>query len=186
MNEFYHVSRTDISIGSTFNLMKIDDLEGSISAEGHYTDTDFRDRLKLDYPQGITRHGHTYLFNTFHYIKNEHGTDFIVHMPMIETTFELVRQGHYPNEPSRFTSVFGVCTLDDANDLIAKRFAGQGTIFKVSCEKFWKKDMNLLKTGGSFAGNMILARKYWEGNSSPKPFWELLMAPPVRIIEKIS
>lgn len=185
MNEFYHVSRTDISVGNTFDLMKIDDLDGSVSADGHYTVTEFRDRLKLDFPHGITKHGHTYLFNPYNYIKNEHGTSFIVYQPMIETTFEMVRQGHYSDQPSRFTSVFGVCTIEEANALKAKYFDGQGMIFKVSCERFWKKDMSLLYTGGSFAGNIILARKYWEGNSLQNPFWEVLMAPPVQVIEKI-
>lgn len=186
MNEFFHVSSTDISVGSTFNLMSIDDFKETLSADGYYTPGEFQERLRIDYPHGITKHGQTYLFSRYPLHKNENGAEFVVYTPMIETTFEMVRQGYYSSEPSRFTSVFGVGTIDEAHTLISTRFGGKGTIFRVSCDRFWKKDMNLVIGSGNFAGNMILARKYWEGKSSSNPFWEILMAPPVKVIEKVS
>ena len=45
--------------------------------------------------------------------------------------------------------------------------------------------MNLLKQGGSIIGIEIQAEKYWKGESTENPKWEILMEYPVKIIEKI-
>lgn len=44
--------------------------------------------------------------------------------------------------------------------------------------------MNLLFTG-SIPLYIFHAEKYWKGEASPNPFWEILMKPPINILEKV-
>ncbi|MCG2609168.1 hypothetical protein LZZ98_11660 [Acinetobacter sp. SM34] len=46
--------------------------------------------------------------------------------------------------------------------------------------------MNLLRQAGSVIGLKVTANKYWGGQSTENPFWEVLMESPVKILEAVN
>jgi hypothetical protein len=104
---------------------------------------------------------------------------------MIEWTFELIRRVNFKELPSRFESVFGCETLEQARIFKIKRRNGSGNIYKVLAEKSFKADMNYLYLGPSILGNQVLAEKYWKSQATENPFWEILMTGDVEVKEKM-
>ena len=180
MNEFYHVSRNDISSIDTFELI---DFDGHIEAENLYSSSEFRKHKQSLFPNGISKHGEIYLHNAFK--SSGPNLKFTNNEFIIETTFELIRRLKFPQRNSRFLSAFACTSLKEARIIKSKTFGNKGEIYKVSCENYFKADMNLLKQGGSIIGIEIQAEKYWKGESTENPKWEILMEYPVKIIEKI-
>jgi hypothetical protein len=180
MPDFYHVSRHDISTVEIFELMQFN---GFIEAENLYSADEFK-KFKLDlFPSGISKHGELYLHNPFKSVPPDYSTTRNEYI--IETTFEIIRQLKFPERKSRFISSYGCLNLDDARKIRDNVFQNKGSIYLVSCEKFFMADMNYLKQAASIIGIQIVAEKYWSGQNTPEPFWEILMEPPVKIIEKI-
>lgn len=181
MREFYHVARNDLTGIKQFNLQYF---SGHIETEGFYSSQEFKDFKAQNYPDGISRHGEIYLHNP--YKSTGPNLAFAPNELLLETTFEIVRQLKFPDRKSRFVIAFGCLTFDDAQKLRTGIFNGIGDIYKVSCEKYTVADMNLVRQAGSILGLQIVAEKYWGGQSSPSPFWEVLMENPINILEKIS
>ncbi len=177
---FYHVSRADIN---GFDKLELIECSTEVfPCTGAWTDEEFRKCIIKMFNGKLSAHGKTYFYNQFVY----NGSGFSVHdSAVIEYTYELVRQIHFSKAPSRFQSFFAVESIEDAQKLRNETFSGHGDIYEVECEDFFKADMKLLYTGICFAGNQILANKYWSGESSDNPLWEILMKEPVRIIRKI-
>lgn len=186
MNEFYTVSRGDISNLKHLTLFEHDDSKPIYEVTNLFSMDDARTVLKMLYPLGISNHGAQYLYDRLYYVKDSYGRDYVSNTPLIESTFELVRLWKHPNKPSRFSSFFGCLTIEDAITFKQKFCQGKGDIYKVSSKEYFKADMTLLYTAASIPGNYYLADKYWNGGASLNPFWEVLMSNPVNIISKIT
>lgn len=177
MPYFYHVTRSNIENISEFALGVWD---GYIAAGGLYSADEFKEQKLKSYPNGISQHGVNYL----HHPCTKDAEMGLHFSHYIENTFELIRRLNFPDRTSRFLCSFGCLTVEDALKLRIENFQNFGIIYKVSCESFFVADMNLLKTG-SIIGMEIMANKYWKGNASANPFWEVLMDTPVTIVEQI-
>ncbi len=180
MAKFFHVTRTDLTL---INKFKLGQFENSIEAENLYSSNEFKNFNKAQFPDGISKHGEIFLLNPYQATGPNQGftnNDFL-----IEITFELVRKLKFPQRNSRFTVSFGCLNLEDARQLKATTFDGDGEIYEVECNNFFKADMSYLRQGGSIIGMEIMAEKYWSGNSSKNPFWEILMECPVKVLKKI-
>lgn len=141
------------------------------------------------FPDGVSRHGEQYLLRG--------SSSALLVAPNIELIFEYVRRASFPTMPSRFTSVFGWETPAAA---AVGRSAipggiGPGTaVWLIECAIAQRVDMRLLAIEGSILATSALAHRYWEGgtlgeeDNAPDhvPAWELLMAPPVRVIERVA
>jgi hypothetical protein len=181
MAEFYHVSRTNLTDINQFDLQHF---SGYIEVEGFYSAQEFREFKFLDFPNGISRHGETYLHNPYKSVGQR--LEFTPNELILETTFELVRKLKFPDRKSRFEITFGCLTVEDALKLKAETFGNIGDIYKVKCDKYTVADMNLVRQAGCIIGLQIVAEKYWGGQSSQFPFWEVLMENPITIVEKVS
>jgi hypothetical protein len=117
-------------------------------------------------------------------------------MKIIELIFELVRRAHFPNKPSRFTSLFAVKEKSDFRqwpELNNKLRFPKSHILKIHvAEDIQRFDSNLLRGGLSFgsehgkcyAGYLPIAMfnyayKYWSGLSSDLPRFEYLIPLPI-------
>ncbi|MDT0677297.1 hypothetical protein [Autumnicola musiva] len=180
MPKFFHVTRTNLSGIDSFQLGQFDN---SIAGEYLYSSQDFKSSIRKQYPDGIAKHGEIFLLNTFQSTGPNQG--FTDNEFLIEMTFELVRKLKFPERNSRFTVSFGCLNLEDAKRLREITFDGEGEIFEVECDRYFKADMSFLRQGGSIIGMEIMAEKYWSGKSSGNPFWEVLMEYPVKILNKI-
>ncbi|WP_424016319.1 hypothetical protein ACOZ4N_01460 (plasmid) [Halorientalis pallida] len=118
------------------------------------------------------------------------GSDYeqIHHEPapvLFETGVELVRQIDHEEEQSRFQSYFGGQTYEDVNQYRQQYQGGDGQIMKVECESYEIRDMDLVEAT-SFIEILRKGRKYWKGKAgSDDPTWEVLMEPPVEVVDKI-
>lgn len=179
MPVFYHCDRAnDLKPNTTLNLyqptVKDDDLHQ------FYFD--------LVFPNGVTRHGDNYFFRTCHAQDPNY-----VRSRRIELIFEKVRRIRAPNRPSRAMSVFGVLSLEDAEAFLRlvkePGSERQASVWKVEAEQAFVTNMKLLHAYSSRAWTERLAEEYWAGSVGPSefgpPLWEVLMVPPVRVLEKV-
>jgi hypothetical protein len=150
-----------------------------------FTQDDAKNLIDNLYPNGISQHGRQYLFDKYVWLYDQYQNSYVSYLQILEITFELVRLWRHTDKPSRFTSLFGCLTFEDALKLKTERFTNSGDIYKVSTDNYFKADMNLLLTA-TIPGNILMAEKYWTGQQGPNPFWEILMNAPVKIIEKIT
>lgn len=156
---------------------------GYIECEPLFSAEEFKEFKLNCYPNGISKHGETYLHNPFK--SSGPNMSFAPNVYIIETVFELVRQLKYPEKKSRFISTFACLNLEDAKKIKSETFNNEGKIYRVSCESYIKVDMSFLRQACSIIGIQILADKYWSGQSSGNPFWEILMENPIFIDEQI-
>ncbi|MDD1685596.1 DUF2441 domain-containing protein [Methanoregula sp.] len=213
MNEFFHLDRSKkLTSGKILTCdSNYDDCESWVVTD-LFEKNDLIRLINDLYPNGLTEHGKKYLLEqgliikglVFEYkslIKSDQITgleignqicniprgpaQFIHNIPIIELTFELIRRMEFPQLPSRFQSIFGWSTLNEAKAFRETHGNGESDIYSVKCEECIKVDMNLLLMGGSPIGSIILARKYWSGEAGNNPRWEILMKPPVYIIHKV-
>lgn len=183
MPEFYTVARHDISSKTSLDLFKRDNTP-IYELQNFFTQDDAKNLIDSLYPNGLSSHGRQYLYDKYEWLYDQQGKSYVSYLHIIEVTFELVRLLKFPDKPSRFTSLFGCETLEDARRFKTERCNNSGEIYKVSTDKFFKADMHLLYTA-TIPGNIIIAEKYWKGEASSNPFWEILMQAPVAIIEKV-
>lgn len=183
MPEFYTVSRKDISNLTNLNLFNLNEKD-IYEIQDFFTLNDAVKKIKQLYPKGISSHGFQYLHDKYDYVYDDNNRSYISYMHIIEITFELIRQISFNEKPSRFESIFGCESLADALKFRNEKGNPENKIYKVSTDSFFKADMNLLYTG-TILGNILIAEKYWRGQSSKNPFWEILMQAPVKILEEI-
>lgn len=133
-----------------------------------------------EFDDGITKHGNHHM--------HENG---FPENP-IEVILELVRRRKYPGKRSRFQSVFAFEELDRA-----KRFVEEYRYEKAAVEKaqIWEVEADQVTHRGDMAqfdqpfANLAtgaeLARKYWDGAESETPLWEVLLEPPVTVVDRV-
>jgi hypothetical protein len=184
MKEFYIVSLNDLKIKQKLELTTDIKEIPFWNVQGLFSEKEVIDKINDLYPNGISRHGIQYMSEKFEFPK-WNGKDYVHHIPMIEWTFELIRRVNFKELPSRFESVFGCETLEQARIFKIKRRNGSGNIYKVLAEKSFKADMNYLYLGPSILGNQVLAEKYWKSQATENPFWEILMTGDVEVKEKM-
>ncbi|EFK35002.1 Uncharacterised protein [Chryseobacterium gleum] len=186
MPEFYTVSRDDISNIKQFKLSKKEDINiDLIEVVDIFSQSDALAVIDNLYPHGISRHGMQYLYGSIDHVYDQYHHSYVSNYHAIEIIFELIRLLKFPSNPSRFTSTYAWETFEDAIRFKLENCNGCGDIYKVSCENYFKADMNLLLLG-SIPGAMIFAEKYWKGESTKNPLWECLLYGPVNILGKVN
>jgi hypothetical protein len=82
-------------------------------------------------------------------------------------------------------SVFALERVSEAQRLMAK--VGNGTIWEVEADAVFRADMELLSLLDGMAALSFRAHHYWSGTTfMPQPLWELLLAPPVRVLRQVT
>jgi len=184
MTTFFHVSRFDIAGITSIDKKVIDAEYWYVEDPGKFNKEDYLSFLSNHFPDGVSRHGEQYMLSRWPNATNQEGDEFVRNINVLEAIFEIVRIYQFPKIISRFQSFFGCRTLEDARQIRNTTFNGIGKIYKVECENYFEADMNLLFTGHHFSV-LIYAEKYWSGEKSDKPFIEVLMEPPLKIISLI-
>ena len=104
-----------------------------------------------------------------------------------EQLYEAIRLGFHPDKPSRFQAVFGCRTLEGARQFAAKYPGGstqaQFAIWRVEATRFAELDLNLVNGHVAYPHTHDSAIDYWSGHHSPAPLLEVLMQPPVRVLD---
>lgn len=128
------------------------------------------------YPEGISRHGEKYLTT----VEPNEFTNYLN-----EWVFEFVRMTEFPERPSRFQSVFGTETVENAREFANQFWEDEVNIWKIECidSCSFRGDMSWLGTQ-SFPDGIWRSREYWNGNSiGPDPTWEIFGKLPVKVVE---
>jgi hypothetical protein len=120
-----------------------------------------------------------------------------------EIALEHIRALHYSHLPSRFQCAFAVENLEEAkkwSDILHKRFTKKNNntkIVKLEIDKYFKADAGWFTQrsdiqvfefengfdNNCFAAHCYFAHKYWSGETSPHPAFELLVQLPCKVIE---
>jgi len=153
MPVFYTLDRQGtLSSGITINLIRYQDINPAEL------------QLHVDnmFPDGVSSFGERY------FLKNS--SDPRLTEPAIELIFEYVRRANFPERPSRFQSVFVFELLNQVIEFRNKFGSGQGIIWEVKSEKYFKADMNILTLGSSILVCSFFADKYWAGEPGENPF----------------
>ena len=134
------------------------------------------DQIESLFEDGLTGHGITYVFNPS-----------INSNILIEMFFEFHRRSEFPEANSRMQSVFGAETIPDLKDRAGMDSVdvGSGDVYLVETDDYSIHDASLLNDFGSFIDSVIAAEKYWSGEGTDEPVWEVLMEPKVEVIEYV-
>ena len=169
----YHVDRTClISKGQTLSNVSNYDLDNIFDV----------------YNNSLSAHGIQYL--TKHLGNN-------VDSFMWEIAIEYVRLLKYPNYPSRFKCLFAVESLNELKEWQTFFKNSPCNILKIECSKAYKFDARWITNPGvfhnyvqtnkfdniSFASYCYFANKYWSGQPSNNPLWELLVELPCKCVD---
>jgi hypothetical protein len=150
-----------------------------------HTQADGINLLRRLYPDGISWHGQNYLFDRYYYTSVDN-KEYVNQQPMLEMAYELVRLALFPGLPSRLTSFYAFELLEEAKHFQQQYCSGQGDIHRVSCDSYFRFDMNLLRLGAGIPSTLVMAEHYWRGEASDSPCWEILMQGPVSILERVA
>lgn len=142
------------------------------------TVVDTRSILTSWFPQGFTNHGGAYIAAAWRGIPNQ---AIFVEQPL-ELIAELVRRLEFPAMPSRLQSLFACRSLSEAQAFRSQARAPHAKIFEVDSEVSFVGDMQLIHMGSSPASCLELVRKYWRGEASGSPTFEVLLSCPVRVL----
>ncbi|MEX1207447.1 MAG: DUF2441 domain-containing protein [Acidimicrobiia bacterium] len=132
------------------------------------------------FPDGVTHHGDQY------FVTENRALDTSA---AIELLFEMVRRADFVERPSRYQSFFAATDVDHARAF--GRTYGHGrpfSIWEVEASEGFEADMNLITTAARFSslGMSLRAADYWAGRTSPgSPLLEVLLKPPVRVVEQV-
>lgn len=167
MPSFYTVDRFgSLREGLILGLTRYDDIQPN----------ELQQHVDAMFPDGVTPHGERY------FLKNT-STPHLA-SPNIELLFEYVRRAFYVTRPSRFQSFFG-CEKEQQAVAFRQRFGKpDNAVWEVQAHEFLVADMNLLMTGTSILVYSYFAHKYWRGEASQDPFWEVLLVPPVTVVRR--
>lgn len=136
---------------------------------------DLQNHVDSMFPKGISCHGDNYL------LKNSSLAN--ITSPAIELLFEYVRRSIFPQKPSRYSSIFGIETIEDANLFNERYGQNKGTIWEIESKDWIRCNMNLLTFTCSTLVCSYYAHKYWNGEPGPiDAFWEILLIPPVKVL----
>jgi len=173
------------------------------------------DFIEQYFPEGLTSHGKSYLYRQFDltrdvlqnqdkYLDSNH-IGMLLATPRLnqdwvkEIVFEGVRRDEHPKQNSRFQSVFGARNIEELQDWVNSVGVnvGEGDIYKIRTNEHFVADASLLDFPSGFSGTQtelaeILkqqADRYWSGESTETPVYEVLLEPPVNVgefVERIS
>lgn len=171
MTIFYHVDRAGrLRAGQVMNLTKIvDDDRPEVAAQFNEV-----------FPDGVSHHA-GYLLGW----ENPPGW-----ATRREVTLENIRRNHYPDLPSRCTSIFACGSIESADRLRTEGLFGDRVswsyahIWKVEADQWFMADMNVFAHWG-YENLESGAHAYWQREISPNPFFEFLLKPPVRVREEV-
>jgi len=186
--DFFHVDRQkQLKIGTLCNLDDVYSNMRILLPNTLYSKDDVIHTIENLFPDGLSKHGRQYLLEQDLIISDQIGNPMPLapHMPMIELIFELVRRSEFPDQMSRFQSMFGCESIEDARKFKEKFCGNQGQICLVECKEYSRLDMSLLLLGKTSIGSVFYARKYWSGEAGNTPEWEILMKPPIEVIRII-
>lgn len=183
MAVFYHVDRT----GARLQAGQVLELQHGPGSQMQAYPTDTARHYSQVFPAGVSQHGFEYALN------NQRGSPTSDTSGTIELLCELVRRSAFPTKLSRFQSVFACQTVADA-----QRFAEQSllkdengmplqaTVWEVTTPTppGHRGDMRLLSLGSNWLVAWTLMHRYWQGESSDEPLWELLLSPPVSVLRR--
>ena len=181
----YSVDRKRIYVvGQTIHLYQTDPLKGRPllnSNTGLFTSRDIESHIRELFPDGLSAHGWQYMADrVINPVLN--GQQYTPCNHAIEILFENVRRANFSQRPSRFQSVFGFETAEAA----AAFNTGGWSTFLLEAKKSIRLDQTWLRISEQSSIASYSAHKYWSGESSPNPQWELLLAPPVRIVDQLT
>ena len=168
MKQFYTVDRlSKLQGGQVLQLLKSKDLHPK----------ELQTHVDALFADGVSPHGDKY------FLRNSSLAS--VASPAIEFLFEYVRRAHSPRRPSRFQSWFATESIEDAKSFRTK-FGGSGPIWQVTAAIHFRANMNLLTSNHTSLVYSWFAHTYWRGEAGPvDPFWEVLLVPPVRVLERV-
>lgn len=130
------------------------------------------------FPEGLSRHGERYFISSQTQAQETN--------PSIELLLEYVRRARFPNRPSRFQSLFGIMTMEDALWFASAYGCDDSLIWEVECETFFRADMSLLTQNCTNLVYSYYAELYWSGRTvTANPRWESLLVPPIAVTRLI-
>lgn len=180
---FYSVDRRGFyREGATLNLMKDNPFSTPFwELDGWFSKESLREHLYSLYPDGLSFHGWQYLLDRHDFVKDAMGISYVKHEYTVEILFEYYRKSSFPSRASRFQSFFAWQTIEEAQS-----FAVNGQpIYRVECEEYFKADQNLLTVGVQNIACSFCAHRYWKGEGTHSPKWEILLIPPVYVVEQV-
>jgi hypothetical protein len=145
---------------------------------GWFAGSDLQQHLELLFPLGLSPHGWQYLAHR-HDFKQINGAAFVNHDMVAELVFENVRRVAFPHAPSRLQSFFAWESADEARSFRQ----GDQKIYRLEADRYLRVDQRWLSLGVQNISALLAAHRYWEGKGTNQPRWEVLLAPPVRILE---
>lgn len=196
---FVHVDRLDkLEAGDVLDLdwsMQLTN-ESAITAQNEAV-------LRDLYPEGLSRHGVRYASTMVGPDQNvttpgkseplvafldtvDPETEGVFSKPtnaLYEWFVELVRLAEFSECQSRFQSFFAWDSQDQIRDLPQVDDQRQQLV-EVRCNAYTRRDMSLVSSA-SFSQGLANARRYWRGAAGDDPVWEIVMEPPVEVIETI-
>jgi hypothetical protein len=185
MATFYTVSVIPLvaNVSLTLNYKDYNPLT-ELSKQGWFERDETEKILYELYPEGLSIHGKQYAIKS--YTVTNGGNDLkIQYSRAIELQLELVRRLRFPDKPSRFISMFGSETLEDALRYKSKHRYADSLIYEVNTDSYFRADMNWLSGCTSLIGGEVAASKYWQGLPTADPIWEILLQFPVNVIRQI-
>lgn len=142
------------------------------------------------FPDGLSYHGLHYTNETLQNIGGNQASFYI-----LEYELELIRRSYFPNLPSRYQSFFAIKTVDEIskwNDIFDTSYV----IWKIEFEEanYIIRDSNMLYSALKIENNIstfsaqnsfLFGYNYWKGHITSNPRFEMLIKPPIKIIEKM-
>ena len=184
VEKYYIVDRfTSLACGNVISKDKDYSTCHFFPIQGHFKQAELENLVEELFTDGLTNHGKRYFLDECLVIKTDQGpAKAVPNTPAVELIVELVRRLEFPEALSRFEAVFAWKSIGEAQDF--RNDYGQGKILLVEGEAAGKYDMNQLYLGGTTVGSWLFARRYWSGVSGPTPRWEILLKPPVKVLEE--
>lgn len=152
--------------------------------DGCHTGADLAALFPQLFPAGLSPHGWQQLTQQFGFLHgNVPGAENFVHYEtQLELVLELVRRLEFQGMPSRLQSYFAWEALAEAEHF---RQPGQ-SIFRVRSERAARLDQRWLALGVQGIASWFNARRYWSGEATSQPAWELVMSAPATVLEQIN
>lgn len=142
------------------------------------------------YPDGLSRFGREYSQRDLVELENQWGVvegEFqgLNMNAVYDSFFELVRLSEFSGKPSRFQSIFCWVTLETVRDFIRDYSEYPVTVWEIETEKGQKADWELLRAE-SFGHGLQNAQRYWTGDGTDNPTWEIVIPLPVEVGSKVA
>ncbi len=190
MARYYTLDRADtLRSGAVINYETDFSSAWPLPLKGKFCQEDLESLSRDLFPNGLTSHGKRYLLKEAFLVKSDFGSEgqkvSVVYEPILELLLEVVRRAYFPEKPSRFSALFAWGTLAEAEAFRSQHGAGRGNIYVVEAGSAFRADMSWVALGGTNAAALWLAMKYWRGEASADPAWELLISPPVTVGDKV-